>query len=128
MQAVGNIRVPLDTREQLYTQLSEQGFSPGLQQWLGSNLVTVRSEATGNEAKLDWTFSLEGASAMYRQGPHRVQAASCWVRGQQAYADFLRLCRTAGACRHCALWGLVSKADRYRQDATCTPAHHMTCP
>lgn len=66
LQAVRDIPVPLDSREQLYSQLSGQGFSEGLQQWLGSNLVSVRDEAS-DKPKLTWTFNLEGAYDMYRQ-------------------------------------------------------------
>ena len=73
-QAVGDIKVPLGSRQELYKQLSGQGFSEGLQQWLGSNLVSVQDEAPDDKPGLTWTFNLAGARDMYRQAyKRRVQ-------------------------------------------------------
>ncbi|KAK9837956.1 hypothetical protein WJX74_008474 [Apatococcus lobatus] len=58
IQEVRNIPVPVPSREWLYDHLKSQGFSEGLQLWLGSSLVS-------RERGLEWTFNIEGAADMY---------------------------------------------------------------
>lgn len=58
LDAVAAIPQPLPSREALYQRLGEQGFSEGLQQWLGSNL---RQHGKGQYV---WQFDLEGARSM----------------------------------------------------------------
>ncbi|RMZ52303.1 hypothetical protein APUTEX25_001919 [Auxenochlorella protothecoides] len=58
LDAVAAIPQPLPSREALYQRLGEQGFSEGLQQWLGSNL---RQRGKGQYV---WQFDLEGARSM----------------------------------------------------------------
>lgn len=58
LDAIAALPQPLPSREALYQRLGEQGFSEGLQQWLGSNL---RQRGKGQYV---WQFDLEGARSM----------------------------------------------------------------
>ncbi|KAL4458862.1 hypothetical protein ABPG75_013727 [Micractinium tetrahymenae] len=60
LAAVKSIPLPLASRQALYQQLQQQGFSPALQQWLGGNLS---QEGRG---RYTWTFNLEGAESMFQ--------------------------------------------------------------
>ena len=44
---------------QLYNHLESQGFSEGLQLWLGSSLISSQ------DGGYEWTFNIEGAAEMY---------------------------------------------------------------
>jgi len=59
LEAIRGIKVPLESRDKLYTLLDAQGYSQGLQQWLGSNLVN-----DGNN-NYTWNFNFDGVVSMF---------------------------------------------------------------
>ena len=59
-QAVADVPLPVESREALYKRMREQGFSIGLQHWMGSNLTP------GPDQGLVWAFDLAGARSMYK--------------------------------------------------------------
>ena len=59
LEAIRGIKVPLVSRDQLYTQLDAQGFGKGLQQWLGSNLIN------DGDNKYIWNFNFDGVVSMF---------------------------------------------------------------
>ena len=61
LEAAANVPLPIASREALYSHMDAVGFSLGLRQWLGSNLVP----AAGSRG-LRWAFNLEGVADMYR--------------------------------------------------------------
>ena len=52
----------MPSREALYRQMEASGFSLGLRQWMGSNLVPAQGTGGG----MEWVFNLPGAQEMYR--------------------------------------------------------------
>ncbi|KAK9811190.1 hypothetical protein WJX73_009216 [Symbiochloris irregularis] len=61
LEEISEVQLPLASREALYDHMEKSGFSLGLRQWMGSNLVPAR----GGQG-LEWAFDLEGAKSMYR--------------------------------------------------------------
>lgn len=61
MAEITKVELPVISREALYKQMEAAGFSLGLRQWMGSNLVPAR-KGKGYE----WAFNLKGAEDMYR--------------------------------------------------------------
>lgn len=59
LNQVESIPLPVPSREWLYRYLDEAGFSKGLQQWLGSNLVQA------GKHEYEWIFNLEGAKQLF---------------------------------------------------------------
>jgi pimeloyl-ACP methyl ester carboxylesterase len=59
LEAIRGIKMPLVSRDQLYTELDAQGFSKGLQQWLGSNLIN------DGDGKYTWNFNFDGVVSMF---------------------------------------------------------------
>eukprot|EP00890_Picochlorum_soloecismus_P001198 jgi/Picsp_1/2079/NSC_05544-R1_protein len=59
LEAIRGIKVPLESRDKLYTLLDAQGFSKGLQQWLGSNLVNDAND------QYTWNFNFDGVVSMF---------------------------------------------------------------
>lgn len=60
MDIIGDIKVPLPSRDMATAKLGEHGFSEALRLWLGSNLMTIPGGGG-----LTWTFNLDGARQMY---------------------------------------------------------------
>ena len=130
LQAVGDIEVPLDSRKELYKHLSGQGFSEGLQQWLGSNLVSVQDGLTDDKPRLTWTFNLAGAHDMYRQvyARHvrlnaRSQLVSAYV--STTGGQVLRV----GVSVHCktTTWWQMRPVFVGPKNATCTGRFSFVC-
>ncbi len=61
MTEIGKVPLPVPSRDALYKHMEAAGFSLGLRQWMGSNLVPAEG-GTG----LRWIFNLEGAKEMAR--------------------------------------------------------------
>jgi pimeloyl-ACP methyl ester carboxylesterase len=59
LETVGDIPIPIPSRDWLYEYLNKRGFSRMLQQWLGSNLKLEK------DGGYTWQFNLDGARAMY---------------------------------------------------------------
>ncbi|KAI8108115.1 hypothetical protein M9434_006145 [Picochlorum sp. BPE23] len=71
LETIAGIVQPLESRAELYEILENHGFSKGLQQWLGSNLV-------GNDDEgYVWNFHIPGVFNMYES------------YGKTDYSDFL---------------------------------------
>ena len=49
------IPLPVPSRRWLYDHMSRRGYSPAIQQWLGSNLVAA------NGGGFKWAFNISGA-------------------------------------------------------------------
>lgn len=63
LREVRGIPLPLASRAALTTAMQEKGFSQGLIQWLGSNLIPIDSHDPSKG--MAWAFNLDGAAAMY---------------------------------------------------------------
>lgn len=61
LDEIGNVQLPVASREDLYKQMEAAGFSLGLRQWMGSNLIENRQLGG-----LEWMFNLAEARDMYR--------------------------------------------------------------
>lgn len=59
LETISGIVQPLESRAELYEILKESGFSQGLQQWLGSNLI-----GNDNDGYV-WNFHIPGAFNLY---------------------------------------------------------------
>ncbi|PSC76793.1 alpha beta hydrolase domain-containing 11 [Micractinium conductrix] len=59
LETVAALPLPFPSRQALYAQLAERGFSPALQQWLGGNLT---QESAGRYV---WAFNVAGAQALF---------------------------------------------------------------
>ena len=61
MAEISKVPMPIASREALYSHMEAAGFTLGLRQWMGSNLVPAK----GGQG-LQWAFNLQGAQEMYR--------------------------------------------------------------
>ncbi|KAK9815258.1 hypothetical protein WJX72_000795 [[Myrmecia] bisecta] len=58
VKQLSSIPMPIPSREWLYDYLGQRSYSPGLAQWLGSNLVPI------GDGQYRWAFNIKGAADM----------------------------------------------------------------
>ena len=93
MQAIRDVPLPVESRESLYRRLQGQGFTAGLQHWMGSNLVQ-------QDGRLTWAFDLPGAQSLYKCAPARV----AWAEPRRAALMAWACCRSF---QRAAYWKLL---------------------
>ncbi|GAB4821722.1 hypothetical protein N2152v2_008768 [Parachlorella kessleri] len=59
LRAVREVPLPVPSRQWLAEHLKQKGFTPGMTQWLGSNLTYEGKD------RYTWTFNVEGAQQMF---------------------------------------------------------------